>query len=92
MDLTIFEVHLDDASFTANAPFSGPDEAESVEEDAAPAAADSDSGRPSVLPFVIGLAFLAAVGYLVRRRRNGGDDIVQTEIETEAPEPEAPTA
>lgn len=92
MDLTLFEVHLDDASFTARAPFSGSEAPESIEElESASAEGDEAGGRPSLLPFVIGLAFLAGVGYLLRRRRSGNEEPVPAEIETDTPDAEAPT-
>lgn len=84
MDLTLLEVHLDDATFTANAPLSG-------ESDAAPAAAaddESDAGPP-LLPFVVGLVALAGIAYVVRRLRSGGS--AETDIGAEVPEVDAPT-
>jgi hypothetical protein len=84
MDLTLLEVHLDDASFTANAPLSGQSEA-------TPAADTDDDGDggPPLLPFVVGLVALAALGYVVRRWRSGGS--VDAELEAEMPDVDAPT-
>jgi hypothetical protein len=84
MDLTLLEIHLDDARFTANAPLSG-------ESEASPAAdADEDSdGGPPLFPFVVGLVALAALAYVVRRWRSGGS--VDAEIEAEMPDVDVPT-
>ncbi len=85
MDLTLLEVHLDDACFTANAPLSG-------ESGTTPAAADIDEdsdARTRLLPFIVGLVALAALGYVVRRWRSGGS--LETEVDTEMPDVDAPT-
>ena len=90
MELTLFEVHLDDAAFTANAPFSGNGDGESADAETSEAAEDESGGR-SVLPYVVGLAFLAGIGYLVRRRMSDGGEDFGTEVEPTVSEPEAPT-
>jgi MYXO-CTERM domain-containing protein len=82
MDLTLLEVHLDGASFTANAPLSG--ESESAVE----ASGDDDAGPP-LLPFVVGVVALAGLAYLVRRWRAGGAK--PADLEAEMPEVDAPT-
>ncbi|WP_123539172.1 hypothetical protein [Halosimplex salinum] len=85
VDLTIFEVHLDDAQFTANAPNSGEggpaDEATSAfsfggdESDEADA---TDSGRPG--PFGIVFAFVGLILLTVVLRRilgGSGEPVVE---------------
>lgn len=91
MELTLLEVHLDDASFTANAPFSDDSSAEEAESAAEATASTDDEGRAAtdLIPFVLGLGALVGIAYLVRRLR-GGDE-TGTEIEPEIAEPEAPT-
>ncbi|MEF8856780.1 MAG: hypothetical protein V5A16_05095 [Haloplanus sp.] len=81
MDLTLLEVHLDEATFTANAPLSG-------ESEAAPAAetADDGDGGPPLLAFVVGLVTLAVLGYLVRRwRSSGSHDPDISDVDTPTP-------
>jgi hypothetical protein len=91
MDLTLLEIHLDDASFTANAPFSDDSsEAEPAAATATESAGDEDGGDlRTLVPFLVGLGALAGIAYLVRRLRRGGE--TGTEIEAEIGEPEAPT-
>lgn len=88
MELTLFEVHLDDAAFTANAPFSGDDGSIADGETAEDATAECEDR--SVLPFVVGLLFLAGLGYLVRRRRSDDGGDVGTEVEPTVTEADAP--
>lgn len=94
MDLTIFEVHLDDASFTANAPFAGGDdqEAEAVETAAEMDAETEEEGGFSIAPLVVGLVVVAAVALGVRRMlRSEPDEFehaisdAEAEAETEVP-------
>ena len=83
MDLTLLEVHLDDSTFTANAPLSG-------ESDALPAAdSDDESDAGPLLPFVVGVVALAAIAYVVRRWRSGGAP--EGELDVEVPDVDAPT-
>ena len=82
MDLTLLEVHLDGASFTANAPLSG-------ETEPAVDAPDDEDGGPPLLPFVVGVVALAGLAYFVRRLRSGGD--ATADLEAEMPEVDAPT-
>lgn len=85
MDLTLFEVHLDDASLTANAPFSG-EESEPVDQ----TETEDQGGVPTVVPFVVVLAVLAGLAYLVRKWRSG-DEPAEIEPETPGPEPDVAT-
>ncbi len=63
VDLTILEIHLDDASFTATAPFSGEeaDEAEAEER------ADGGDDKPPIAPFLAGLVVLVLIAAAVRK-------------------------
>lgn len=84
MDLTIFEVHLDDASFTANAPFAGGDEEEAeAVETAADRETPSDEQGSSIIPLVVGLVVVAAVAFGVRRMLRSEPDEFEQAIPTE---------
>lgn len=90
MELTLLEIHLDDASFAANAPFAGRSSSEGEESsDGGSTAAADERDLHRLLPFLVGLGALAGIAYLVRRWRRGGD--AGTQIEPEVAEPEAPT-
>lgn len=87
MELTLFELHLDEASFAANAPFAGSDdgsgspfgsEEESVTQD------EEGSSGPSPKAFVVGLIFLVGIGLAVRRFMGG-----RGESDTDVDEPTA---
>lgn len=66
-EFTFFELHLDDATITNNAPYSGADPPK-VEGDG------TDDGR-SLLPLVVGVVVLMlAVLAVVRMRGSGQDD------------------
>jgi hypothetical protein len=73
MDLTILEIHLDDAAF--NAPLSGGDEQE--DEDRASAPADTTTGGPATVPRLLGVvAVLLGLALLARYLRSGeGEDL-----------------
>jgi hypothetical protein len=77
---TLLELHLDDSTFTANAPFSsdadlpadGAGDGETTVEDA-------DGGRPW-LAALVGLLFLAVLAVLVKKKL-GGDEEEYTDPE-----------
>lgn len=73
-EYTLLKLQLDDASFTANAPFSGSDD--DTESDGASATGEDESGSDRrLLPLVVGFAFLLVLAVIVYRRRgNAGDD------------------
>jgi len=62
-EFSILKLQLDDASFTANSPFSGSDEADK----------EAEGGR-SVLPLVVGLVFLVVLAVVVKKLRGGSSD------------------
>jgi hypothetical protein len=64
-EFTLLKLQLDDASFTANAPFS-----DSEDETAAP----DDEESMSILPILIGLVFLIALGVAVKKFLGGSDE------------------
>ena len=67
---TILELHLDDASFSASAPFSGGKEVEAADQ---PPEEEESSGKGKLVAALIGLVFLVAVAYVVRTKVLGGD-------------------
>lgn len=88
MNVTLLEVHLDDATFSANAPFAGTESSDTADrdDDERP---DQPSGSPSVVGAVVGLLALALLALAARkllRRDRGSTGIDQ------APESEPVTA
>ncbi|WP_247009295.1 hypothetical protein [Halorientalis litorea] len=69
-EFTLLEVHLDDATFTANAPFTGSDE-ESPED--ATATASDGSGRGRLLALLAALALAGAAAWVLRNRASDDD-------------------
>lgn len=71
--ITLLELHLDDASLTANAPFSS--RGKDVEAAEGPFDDETSSRKGSLVAAVVGLVFLVAVAYVVRKRvLSGGTD------------------
>jgi hypothetical protein len=73
--VTLVELDLENASFTAHAPFSGSGDDGDEPEPPADESADS-TDRAAVLPFLLGLTALVALAYLVRRRLNANEEPV----------------
>lgn len=74
-EYTLLKLQLDDASFTANAPFSGSDGDDTESDEASGAREVGAGGGRRLLPLVVGLAFLFVLAVVVYRRRgNAGDD------------------
>jgi hypothetical protein len=72
-DVSIFEIHLHDASFTANAPNSGVAPSDDEPE---VATADTEPGGPTALPKLLalgGVALVVLVLVLLGRRLVGGE-------------------
>lgn len=88
VNITILEVHLDDAIFEAKAPFVGEvSEGEELEEGADAAAggtrqSEGDGGPPKLVPLVLGLVFLVALAAIARKVRRRGNDDEETVGET----------
>ena len=74
---TILELHLDDASFSASAPFSGGKEVEAADQPAA----EESGGKGKLVAALVGLVFLVAVSYVVRTKVLGGDGEGQLAID-----------
>ena len=71
---TLLELHLDDSTLTANAPYSrGEKEITAGDEPVDETEADG-SNAGAVFAALIGLVFLAAVAYVVKTRVIEGDD------------------
>jgi len=67
VDITVLELHLHDAEFTANAPFADDSTAEGTEQ-----GADSTDGRGvGLLGVVVGLSALALVAVGLKRYLSG---------------------
>ena len=73
-EFTLLKLQVDDASFSAQAPFSGHSGNQSETE------ADEDERRRSLAPLVVGLVFLVGLAVLVRKLRgDSGEELVETE-------------
>lgn len=74
-EYTLFKLQVDDATFTAHAPFSkAGSESASDEETGTVASGGSDGdGGSRLLALLIGLVFLVVVAALVRKLRGGAE-------------------
>ena len=73
VEFTFLEIHLKEADFTANAPYSYGEK--DVEAGGGPPPEPADvSRRGTAIAAVIGLVFLAAVAFVARRRYLDGED------------------
>jgi hypothetical protein len=82
VEFTFLEVHLDDSSLTANAPYSH-GEKDVVASDEPPAE-PGGSKKGSALAAVVGLVFLAAVAYLAKKKfLDSEDDELLEDLEDE---------
>ncbi|MFB6142771.1 MAG: hypothetical protein ABEJ30_05450 [Halorientalis sp.] len=94
MDLTLFEIHLDDATFSTNAPFSGTGEREPTAEVGATGAEPEEAGDDDVgsgergrsagraLGLAVALALAGVLLWGLRRRRSDADatgEVVEVE-------------
>jgi len=85
---TLVELHLEEASFSANLPFGGSDGTESEDEEAteseeeAGAGADAESGGPGKGGVLLGVLVFLVVTAAIVRYLTGEDDDPDVEIET----------
>lgn len=70
VDITFLEVHLDDSTLTANAPSSS--DKKEIEASTEPPTAES-SPKTTLIAALVGLVFLAAVAFLVRKKFLAGE-------------------
>ena len=79
VDITLFELHLEEPNLTANTPFSGGRKDVGTSEEP-PGEASSSKGK--LVGALVGLVFLAAVAFVVRRKVGGGatEDEEQLEL------------
>lgn len=75
-EFTLLKLEVDDVSFTARAPFSGREDSET--DDAEP----EDGEGVSLVPLVLGLAFLVALALAVRKLRGSDGNPVEVTDET----------
>jgi len=75
-ELTLLKLEFPDADFTAKAPFSGNDEAETA------AAVDGSDEEDSsgVLPLLLGLVFLVVVAVAVRKVLGSDEELTGDEV------------
>lgn len=78
VNITLFELHVDDASLSATTPFGGSEK----EVEAAAGSPEEDSGgKGGVVAAVVGLVFLVAVAYVARKKFTGEDEGEQLELD-----------
>ena len=80
VDITLFEVHFEDASLSANTPFGGGRKSVGAGDGSAGEPASSSS-KGKLVGALVGLVFLAAVAFVVRRKVGGGGDESEEELE-----------
>lgn len=80
VDITFFEVHLDDPTLTANTPFSQGQKTVRAG-DGPSGESSSSSSKGKLIGALIGLVFLAAVAFVVRKKVRGGGDAEEEELE-----------
>lgn len=73
VDITLFELHLEEPNLTANAPFSSGRKDVEASDEPLPEAASTSSAKGKVVAALVGLVFLAAVAFVVRRKVGAGD-------------------
>ena len=71
VEFTFLEIHLEEADFTANAPYSYGEK--DVEAGEGPPPESDESRKGTALAAVVGLVFLAVVAVLARRRYLDGE-------------------
>ncbi|WP_225332660.1 hypothetical protein [Halomicrobium urmianum] len=84
MDVTLFEVHVDNLPFSTGSGKQSTSKSDSQQQEQS---SDSSSGLKSRLPKLLAvLVVVAAVGVAVKKFRGGSDD-EDTELQTEEVEP-----
>lgn len=77
-DFTLLELHLDDASFSANNPLGGSSDdgglGISVSEESSSGSSPESSGGRGWMGPVIGLVFLVGVAFAARKRMNQSEE------------------
>ena len=80
---TFLELHFDDSTLTANAPYSH-GEKDVVAGDEPPEEPEESSGVAAVFAVLVGLVFLAVVAYVVKRRvLDAGDGELDEDTDTD---------
>jgi len=74
-EFTLLKLEFEDASLTANAPFSGEGESEATVERGSD---DDDSG--GVLPLLLGLVFLVVVAVAIKKILGSDEDLTGDEV------------
>ena len=72
-EFTLLKLQLDDASFSANAPFADTGDSDG-DDDSGWDGSDDEESR-SLLPLVIGLVFLIALGVAAKKLLGGSEEI-----------------
>lgn len=75
VDITLFELHLDDSTLTANAPFS---DRKNVKSSSEPV--PESSSRAKLIPTLVGLIFLIAVAYVAKRKLLDSEEETEVEV------------
>lgn len=80
VDITIFELHLEEPNLTANTPFSGRRKEVGASDE--PPEEGSSSSKGKLVGALVGLLFLAAVAVVAKRKVGGGgaEDEEQLEL------------
>lgn len=71
-EFTLLKLQFEEASFTANAPYSGADESDSENDDETDDTDEEDGGR--LFALLVGFAFLLVVAVAVRKLRRGSGE------------------
>ena len=71
---TLLELHFDDSTLTANAPYSRGEKEISAGDEPVDETETDGSNTGAVFAALIGLVFLATIAYVVKTRVLGGDD------------------
>ena len=84
VNITLFEVHLEDSTLTANAPFSDESGDEAAEYGAEDETEAEEGGSGGPLVALVGFVFLVLVGVALRRFLGEDEDATEEVGETDA--------